>query len=352
MQVAHRKLPPLAALRLFEAAGRHGSLRAAAEELGITPSAVSHAMRSLEDSLGVPLLQRDGRGMRLTPAGEELLAEATQAFTGLAATVDRITSARASAGLAVSSAPTFASRWLLPRLPALRRRHPAIALSITTELQPVDIGEGGFDLAIRMAEQPSGPGDWFHLAPEWLLPAVAPKFGSLSLSAALDRLPALHVTGIRTDWARYASARGLTSPDPAKGHRFDTAYLALEAAAKGAGVVLARLPVCLDDLASGHLVALDAAIESGFSYWLVTRPGLLRQKAGRQFADWLREELAASIAQLPGGGTGQISQTADGDPARGKAGRTAQERRGQSALDLMRHGTKASANTHLALPAC
>ncbi|GGG31168.1 LysR family transcriptional regulator [Caldovatus sediminis] len=288
-----RQLPPLAALRVFEAAGRRGGFTAAAEELGVTPSAVSHAVRTLEDHLGLPLFRRDPRGLALTPAGEALLAEASRAFDALAGTVGRLVAARHEAGLRISVAPTFAARWLLPRLPALRRRHPALAISITTEQDWVDLGDGRRDLAIRMAREPSGPGEWHRLVQERLVPVAAPAFAGLSLEAALARLPAIHLTTVSEDWAAWASRTGMAAPpDPRRGLRFDTAHMGLEAAAQGLGVALGRLPACAADLGARRVVALGPAVASGTAYWLVTRPGLLRQRDGRLLAAWLREELA------------------------------------------------------------
>jgi DNA-binding transcriptional LysR family regulator len=287
--MTHR-LPPLSALRIFEAAGRHGGFSAAAAELGVTPSAVSHGVRTLEDALGLPLFHRDPRGLRLTPAGETLLPEASRAFEALSRCVEGLARQRARSGLAGSVAPTFATRWLLPRLPALRRRHPTLDLAISTEREHVELGDGRFDFAIRMAAAPTGPAEWHRLAPVGLVPVVTADC-QLSLQEALTRLPAIHVTASGEDWAAWAALRGLNPPDPARGLRFDTIQMALDAAAQGLGLALARLPVCADDIAAGRVRALDAPVKGGTAYWLVTRPGLLRQREGRLLAAWLREQL-------------------------------------------------------------
>jgi DNA-binding transcriptional LysR family regulator len=287
--MAH-KLPPLPALRIFEAAGRHGGFTAAAAELGVTPSAVSHGVRTLEDALGLPLFHRDPRGMRLTPAGETLLREASRAFEGLSRCVEDLTGSCVRHGLAGSVAPTFATRWLLPRLSALRRRHPSLALTISTERDHVELGDGRFDFAIRMASAPAGPAEWHRLAPVGLVPVVAADC-PLPLAEALVRLPAIHVTAAGEDWAAWARLRGLGPPDLSRGLRFDTIQMALDAAAQGLGVAIARLPVCAGDIAASRVRALDAPVEGGTAYWLVTRPGLLRQREGRLLAAWLRQEL-------------------------------------------------------------
>jgi LysR family glycine cleavage system transcriptional activator len=287
--MAH-KLPPLPALRIFEAAGRHGGFTAAAAELGVTPSAVSHGVRALEDSLGLALFHRDPRGMRLTPAGETLLREASRAFEGLSRCIEGLTESRSRHGLAGSVAPTFATRWLLPRLPALRRRHPSLALTISTEREHVELGDGRFDFAIRMAAAPAGPAEWQLLAPVGMVPVVAPDCG-LSLAEALARLPAIHVTAAQEDWAAWAALRKVGPIELSRGLRFDTIQMALDAAAEGLGVAIARLPVCAQDIAAGRVRALDAPVEGGTAYWLVTRPGLLRQREGRLLAAWLQHEL-------------------------------------------------------------
>jgi DNA-binding transcriptional LysR family regulator len=292
--MAH-KLPPLSALRVFEAAGRRGGFTAAAAELGVTPSAVSHGVRTLEDALGVPLFHRDQRGMRLTPAGEKLLREASRAFEGLSRCVESLTEPAARRRLTGSVAPTFATGWLLPRLADLRRQHPSLDLAISTEREHVELGDGRFDFAIRMASAPAGTAEWDRLAPVGLVPVAAPDC-RLSLPEALARLPAIHVTAAGEDWAAWAALRGLPAPDPSRGLRFDTVQLALNAAAQGLGLALARLPVCADDIAGGRVRALDAPVEGGTAYWLVTRPGLLRQREGRLLAAWLRGRLGTATA--------------------------------------------------------
>lgn len=298
--VARHNLPPLTPLRLFEAAGRHGSFTAAAEELGVTPSAVSHAVRALEDRLGFPLFHRDPRGLRLTPSGQELSAAASRAFDEIGRTIEKLTSAREAAGLRLSAPPTFAARWLLPRLPALRQRHPALALAITTEHEWVELGDGRWDLAIRMAREPTGPGEWQHLAQELFAPVAPPALAGLSVAAALARLPAIHLTSVREDWAAWAARRGIAAPDPARGLRFDTAHMAMEAVARGLGIALARLPVSADDISSGRVAMLEEPVETSTAFWLVARPGLLRQRDGRLLAAWLREEMAKAAPRSSG----------------------------------------------------
>jgi LysR family glycine cleavage system transcriptional activator len=238
----------------------------------------------------VPLFHRDQRGMRLTPAGEMLLQEATRAFDGLSRCVEALTQPRSGRRLTGSVAPTFATGWLLSRLPGLRRRHPGLDLAISTEREHVELGNGRFDFAIRMAAAPAGPAEWHRLAPVRLLPVAAPDC-RLTLAEALAQLPLIHVTAAGEDWQAWAALREASPSDAGRGLRFDTVQMALEAAAQGLGLALARLPVCADDIAAGRVRALDAPVQGGTAYWLVTRPGLLRQREGRLFAAWLREQL-------------------------------------------------------------
>ncbi|WP_426954351.1 LysR substrate-binding domain-containing protein [Muricoccus radiodurans] len=284
-------LPPLSSLRAFEAAGRLGSLVEAAKELGVTASAVSHGIRALEDRLGVALFARNARKLVLTPAGADLLGEATPAFEGLSRAMNRLRRGRSRAGLRVSAAPTFAARWLLPRLPQLRRRHPGLSVSITTEHAWVELGDGRFDMAIRMSREPVGPGEWHRLVPVRLVPVGPVSVTGIPVQEALRRLAPIHVTPASEDWAAWAAAQDVPSPDGATGLHFDTIHMATDAAAQGLGIALARLPTCAADLASGRLAILGKPVEGNTSYWLVTRPGALRQAEGRLFAAWLGEEL-------------------------------------------------------------
>ena len=204
------KLPPLSALRVFEAAGRRGGFTAAAAELGVTPSAVSHGVRTLEDALGVPLFHRDQRGMRLTPGGEKLLREASRAFEGLARCVESLTESTTRRRLNGSVAPTFATGWLLPRLLDLRRQYPSVDLAISTEREHVELGDGRFDFAIRMAAAPVGPAEWHRLAPVGLVPVAAPIAGCRCPKRSAPA--GHHVTAAGEDWAAWAPLAACRRP--------------------------------------------------------------------------------------------------------------------------------------------
>jgi DNA-binding transcriptional LysR family regulator len=170
------------------------------------------------------------------------------------------------------------------------------SVAISTEQGWVELGDGRFDFAIRMALAPSGPGEWRRLAHIRLVPVAAPAHAGTPLAELLRRLPAIHVISVKEDWGAWAGRLGLPAPDPARGLRFDALHMAIESAAQGLGVALARLPVCERDITAGRVVALGEPVEAETSYWLVARPGVLRQTEGRIFAAWIEGELAAGTA--------------------------------------------------------
>jgi LysR family transcriptional regulator, glycine cleavage system transcriptional activator len=302
------RLPPLPSLRLFEAAGRHVSFKLAAEELGITPSAVSHGIVALERWLGVALFERGARGLSLTAAGTEYLPYISEALSMIATGTQRLPSRRADRRIRVSCAPTFASRWLLPGLQRFRERHPGIAIEIDTSHRQVGFPVDGVDLAIRM-----GRGPWPGLAStllvdERLVPVCAPAYrNALALGADrgtggidLARATLIHVTSVSEDWAAWAEAAGLgnepgtgTGIDLAGGLRFDTVHLAFEAAAAGLGVAIGRRPLVDYDLMKGTLVeATGPVVESATAYWLVGAETTQGRPDIAAFKRWLVEETA------------------------------------------------------------
>ncbi|WP_127089732.1 transcriptional regulator GcvA [Aquabacter cavernae] len=288
------RLPPLNALRLFEAAGRHLSFKAAAQELNVTPSAVSHAVQGLEDWLGVPLFVRGHRSLALTGAGESYLPEVRTALAHLARATRDLPGRRPAGHLVVSAAPTFALCWLVPALDRFRDRHGDIEVTLDTSRRLMDLQRDGVDVAIRM-----GTGGWTGvdcdlLVRERLVPVCAPSLvPSLQTPGDLADVPLLHVVGVAEDWGAWARARGASGLDVTRGPRFDTLQMAWEAAARGQGVALGRLPLVERDLAAGRLCSvLEPAVAAETGYWLVTDPDTLRPEA-QAFRDWLRAELAA-----------------------------------------------------------
>lgn len=287
------RLPPLNALRLFEAAGRHMSFKAAADELSVTPSAVSHGVQGLEDWLGVPLFVRGHRSLSLTPAGAAYLPEVRAALVQLARATRELPGRRPSGRLVVSAAPTFALCWLLPALERFRDRRADVEVTLDTSRQMLDLSREGIDAAIRM-----GTGQWPDLTAdvlvrERLVPVCAPALvPSLQRPEDLFHVPLLHVATVAEDWAAWARVRQVEGLDVSRGPRFDTLQMAWEAAARGQGVALGRLPLVARDLEAGRLSAvLGPPVEAETAYWLVMDPNSQRPETVA-FRDWLRAELA------------------------------------------------------------
>jgi LysR family transcriptional regulator, glycine cleavage system transcriptional activator len=304
------RLPPLSALRVFEAAARHNSFQKAASELNLTASAVSHAIQTLENWLGVALFHRGSRGLKLTAAGEAYAPMVNQALSILAKATDRIPGRKASGTLAISSAPTFANKILLPLLDKFAAKFADIRVTIDTSRRRVDLTLDNFDIAIRFAPATKpAPPDWTLLAVETLMPVCSPalkkKLGGAPGADVLSRAPLIHVTSASTDWEHWFALNGTEAPASIEtGLRVDTFQMGYDAAARGLGVVLGRSPLLDDEMASGRLVPLAAKpLPSGDAYWLVTPEADFQKHEVKLFRNWLLAELgidgASKAAKSP-----------------------------------------------------
>jgi len=274
------RLPPLPALRFFEAAGRHQSFKLAAAELNVTPSAISHGIVGLEQSLGVELFVREPRGISLTTAGADYLSYVSEAFSLIAIGTQRLPNHRANRPIALSCAPTLASRWLLPRLAAFRARWPDANVTVDTSHRQVGFPVDGFDFAIRLSRAPVAGTAWTRLFGERLVPVCSPAYvdnlrdahGNIDLRHATF----IHVNSASEDWQAWfdgvaTDGTNIDGIDLNDGLRVDTIQLAFEAASMGLGVALGRRPLVDRDLASGALVeASPQTIDSSTAYWLVS----------------------------------------------------------------------------------
>lgn len=290
------RLPPLNALRLFEAAGRHLSFKLAAQELDVTPSAVSHGVQGLEDWLGTQLFARSARGLSLTEAGATYLPAVRDSLTLLASASERVPGRRAADHIRISVSPTFGARLLLPKLGHFRERHPGTAVYIDTTHHQVAFPQDGADLAIRM-----GTGEWPGLEVECLLyedlvpvcaPAMRERFQSVG---AITKLPLIHVTTVTHDWNSWLEFVGQDPTDGSRGLRVDTLQMAFDAALRGMGVVLGRRPLVDPELDAGTLVTLvDQPLRSPTAYWLVGLPETMARPDIQAFRVWLIEELSTN----------------------------------------------------------
>ena len=313
--LAPGKLPPLPALRTFEAAARLGSYTRAAEELHVTHSAVSHQIRALEEQLGFALFTRQGRSVVLTPAGEELATVANSALRQMAETIGDLRRRSDTRRLSISVMPSFAGRWLAPRIAAFIDAHPDCEVNIHSSTERTDFTREAVDVAIRW-----GPGAYTgvrveHLMDDVLFPVVGPAFtGRMPKKPAdLIKLPLLRSDlELWTPWFRKA---GLNAPEPTAGLMLSDSGLLVRAAIKGQGVALARrslvslalrrgrlLRPFAADLevpyySSAHSPSATATPEADSSlprwrYWIVLPQRRQDSPLLQSFLDWVREEAA------------------------------------------------------------
>jgi LysR family transcriptional regulator, glycine cleavage system transcriptional activator len=310
-------MPPLNALRAFEAAARHLSVTQAAIEMNVTPSALSHQIRGLEEFLGLRLFERRPRSIELTPHGR-LLYPGLQA--GFSLIRDAVAGLRAADGgrvLVVSAPPGFTSKWLVARLYRFAEAYPDIDLRISSSVSYANFTADGVDVAIRNVPLPS-PADpaliYEKLFDAGLVPVCSPKliakFGPLDAPGLLARVPLIHDDQLAgrpefPGWADWCKAAGLAGGDLGRGLRFSSADHALDAALEGAGVLLTHAILAYDELRSGRLVMpFDVMLPSQRAYHFVCPKTKEKQRNVQAVRKWLREEagrLDLSLLQLTQG---------------------------------------------------
>jgi LysR family glycine cleavage system transcriptional activator len=256
--VVRPRLPPLNAIKTFEAAARLGSFTRAAEELNVTHGAVSRQIRLLEDWLGTRLFLRTSRNVVPTQVGTDLLAEAGPALDRLAAVSQRLQNRATAAGvLRVSALPTFAMRWLIPRLPEFQRDHPAMELRIVTASTSAEQFRMDVDAVISgPSRQPGWTGTRF--LGETYLPLLSPdlmKERPLRTPADLSQHTFLHAATRREMWPRWLAAANLRDLKPARDQVFEHFYFAIQAALEGLGVIMGPVALTSDELRTGRLLA-------------------------------------------------------------------------------------------------
>ena len=293
------RLPPLNALRAFEAAARHLSLTKAAKELGVTQAAVSHQVKALETDLGTPLFRRLTRALALTDTGAALAPELGASLQRIAAATRRARERDASGVLNVSLLYTFALQ-LVPRLGAFAARHPGIVLRLETTMRKVDFEREACDVAIRYTADAAARG--LHaqrLLPSAITPLCAPALAKrLRKPGDVLAQALLNDTDFWDDWRTWLVAAGVDANAPRKHAAvFDSTRLAVEAAMEGQGLALGA-PYFFDaQIASGRLVQpFDLTVPTGRAYWFVCREGDSERPAFKAFRDWLFAEMAPQRA--------------------------------------------------------
>jgi LysR family glycine cleavage system transcriptional activator len=297
-----RRLPPLNALRAFEAAARLGSFAAAAQELRVTASAISQQVRSLEKYLGTKLFKRLPHGLVLTAPGRAYLPELTSGFDRLAEATRRLRPGGVGGLLTVTTLPAFATGWLLPRLSRFRSRYPSIDVFLKTGRELVDFRREDVDLAIRFSANVTNDLRSIPLVDEEVFPVASPALVSparLPLSMEeLAQLPLLHDVDADPrqrwmSWPAWFERAGLPSAPALQGLRFSDSIVLLGAAVAGLGVALGRGPHIEGPLARGQLVRLTReSWKAEWSYRIVAPPANFSRPNVRVFVDWLCEESA------------------------------------------------------------
>lgn len=289
---------PLNALRAFALTVDKGGVRAAARELVVSHSAVSRHLGELERYVGVALFERSGgsRGLSVTAQGRRLAAEVLNAMNDMRGAVDAVREQRSRHAVTVSIAPSFAARWLLPRLPEFERRYPQTEVSILVDQRLDDLRTAGSDLAIRM-----GAGPWPGVTAQPLMDdslypvmssAAWQRAGRPGVPTDLSRLRLLHDRDPAAAWSLWRTHYGPPNLDVRKGPRFSSSDLVLRAAGQGLGVALARDRLIGDDLATGVLVRPfgKRSIPIANAYWVITPRGAEPREATSRFIAWLQLE--------------------------------------------------------------
>jgi len=296
-----RKLPPLNALRSFEVAARHGSFTKAAAELLVTPAAVGQQVRLLEDFMGVTLFRRENRALILTSVGEACLPGIREGFGQLVAAVGQAKPQANGARLTISVAPSFAGKWLLPRLSSFEQRHPEIDVHVDASMPLVDLHDGKVDLAIRYGAGQYPGHTVERLLGEEAIPVCSPALlaGERPLQGPedLNQHSLLHDDSPDNDpscptWPMWLRAAGVHGVDATRGPRFSQSSLVLEAAVLGRGIALAKSTIAAADLAAGRVVRLfEMSVPLAFAYYLVYPQNASRVAKVTAFRTWLFEQV-------------------------------------------------------------
>lgn len=293
-----RPLPPLNGLKAFEAAARHLSFTKAAVELNVTPGAVSHQIKALEEHLETPLFRRLTRALQLTDAGQAALPILSEGFDKLSEGVDQIRALSENGILTISASPSFGAMWMVPRLEHFRSRHPDIEIRLDGSDRLVDLARDNVDVAVRY-----GPGGYKGVRVDRLFgqvntPVCSPTLLTgehpLTVPDDLRHHTLLHIDweDAEASWRMWLLAAGVRDINPARGPRFSMESMAVQAAIDGQGVALVGDILVADYLADGRLVrAFDSSLNTplSFSYYLLSASGRGEQPKVEAFRKWLLE---------------------------------------------------------------
>lgn len=321
------RLPPLNSLRAFEAAARHLSFKLAGEELSVTPTAISHQIRSLEDALGFPLFHRLTRAIELTAKGRAMLPKVREGLDAFAAAIESTRCNEQSGRLHVSSPPTFLSRWLIRHLPGFAVRHPEIQLHMAASLGMIDLPDGSAGTVPEALPEHPGREDEAEISIRFgrgsypgcqVERLFSPVYAAVCSPRLLFGTQALKVPGdlahqvllhddtipelmVRPTWAEWLALAGVSGVDSDAGMHFSDSGLVLSAAIDGVGIALASTPLIEAEVAAGRLVVLfDIVIRRPQAYFLVIPDAVAGRPVVRAFRAWLLEEAGRMAAAQAG----------------------------------------------------
>jgi LysR family transcriptional regulator, glycine cleavage system transcriptional activator len=297
-----RRLPPLNALKAFEAAARHESFTRAAEELCVTQGAVSHQVKALEAELGIKLFIRERQRLIITEAGRQYLAVLRDALDRIAVGTERLIQRQSTGVLTVSTSPDFAAKWLVHRLGRFAEAHSEIDLRVSATLHHVDFAREDVDLAVRHGDG-SWPGlDAVRLCSEELFAVCSPKLlsGRRRMKNPSDvlKFPLLHLDDHKT-WSKWLAAAGVVNAQFSQGLVLNRASMVIDAAVDGQGVALARTTLAAWDLINGRLVRPFAeTLRISKTYWIVCPKATSTLPKITTFRDWLLAQAADDARRI------------------------------------------------------
>lgn len=297
-----RKIPPVNAIRAFDAVARHMQFQSAAEELGVTPSALSYQIKQLEGHLGLPLFKRMNRSIELTSAGELITGKVGEAFEKLEAAFALLHPVSDENQLVISSSLGFSAKWIAPRLYKYLEMYPEVDFRLSASMKLVDFVADGIDAAIRFGQ---GNYEGLHselLFDELVLPLISPalyeQMGGEANETMLLKMNLLHDDSLKIIhgvdlWEDWVKAVGYSNVDITKGTRFSNADHAIETAIDGAGIVMGRLGFSSRDIQAGRLIApFKQMIPAHRAFHFVCPPAAMEKPKVLNFLGWLRDEVS------------------------------------------------------------
>ncbi len=299
-----RRLPPLNALKAFEAAARHESFTRAAEELRVTQGAISHQVKALESELGIKLFNRERQRLTVTESGREYLSVLRDALDQIAIATQRLVQRQSTGALTLSTSPDFAAKWLVHRLDRFAEAYPSMELRISATMHHVDFAREDIDLAVRHGDGNWGGLDAVQLCADELFAVCSPELLSgrsrVREAADLLKFPLLHLDD-RKHWSTWLEAAGVIAADVSRGPVLNRASMVIDAAVDGQGIALARTTLAARDLIQGRLVRpFSLSLRLPKAYWIVCPQATSTLPKIRACRDWLLEEAANDLSCLNG----------------------------------------------------